>query len=90
MKYCVWLKTNPAKTNDTLKSLSNLPQKPYQGIHLYYTMNVFGDWDCGLWFYAKNHEQAVNFVHDKIYPMPGVIETYVMPTSPIKEYINWK
>jgi hypothetical protein len=53
-------------------------------------MNVFGDWDCGLWFDAKSHEQALNFVHDKIYPIPGVTETYVMPTSPIKEYITWK
>ena len=90
MKYFVWLKTNPAKTNATLKSLRNLRKKPYKGIHLYYTMNVFGDWDCGLWFDAKTHEQAINFVHTKIYRLPGVTETYVMPTSPIKEYISWK
>ena len=90
MKYCVWLKTNPTKTNDVQKTLRNWPHNPYQGVHLYYTMNLFGDWDYGIWFDAENHEQAVNFVHNKIRPIPGIAEAYVMPTWPIKEYITWK
>lgn len=90
MKYLVWLKTNPAKTNDLLRTLKNFPEKAYQGVHLYCTMNVFGDWDCGIWFDAQNHDQAIDFVRNKICPIPGVVQTYVMPTSPIREYITWK
>jgi hypothetical protein len=86
MKYYVWLKTDPAKTNDIRKALWNLPQEPYKGVNLYYTMNVFGDWNYGLWFDAEDNDQALNFVHAKIYPIPGVKQAYVMPTSPIKEY----
>ncbi len=90
MKFFVWLKTNPAETNHVLLTLRNLPRQPYKGIELYYTMNVFGDWDCGLWFNADNHDNAIDFVHTKICPIPGIVQTYLMPTSPVKEYISWK
>lgn len=88
--YLVWVKTSPAKANATLRALRNLEPEPYQGIHLYYTMNVFGEWDCGILFDTKNHEQAIKFVDDIISPISGVTETHLMPTSPIKEYITWK
>jgi len=85
-KYLVLLKIDPAKTRDALTSFKNLPKNPIQGVDLHWTMNVFGTWDIGIWFNAKNHDQAMNFVHDKIYPIPGVLETYTIPTTSIKEY----
>lgn len=90
MKYLVWLKTNPAHTRDTIRTLGDFPEHPHKGIRLYYTMNVFGEWDCGIWFDADNHDRAIDFLHNKIYPVKGIVQTYLVPTSPIKEYINWK
>jgi len=90
MKYLVWLKINPTNTREALRTLGKLPQRPWKGIQMYYTMNTFGDWDCGIWFDAKNHEYAIDFVHNKICPISGIVQTYVMPTSPIKDYVNWK
>jgi len=91
VKYLVLLKINPAKANDVWTALKHLPQKPWNGVELYYTMNVFGNWDAGLWFYAKNHDYAIDFVHNKIYPINGITETHTIPTTPIKEYTkNWK
>lgn len=91
VKYFCLLKINPTRTNDAIRTLKALPDKPWNGVRLYYTMNCFGNWDTCLWFHADKHEQAMDFVHNKIYPIPGVAETYLVPTTPIKEYPqNWK
>ena len=90
-KYLVLLKINPSKTNEVTDALRRLPEKPSTGVDLYCTMNVFGTWDMGIWFNADNHDQAIAFVHNKIYSIPGVVETYTIPTTPIREYTQtWK
>ena len=90
-KYFCLLKINPAKTTDATRILKALPDNPWNGVRLYYTMNCFGNWDMCIWFHTDDHEQAIEFVHNKIHPIPGVVETYLVPTTPIKEYTqSWK
>ena len=89
-KYFVLLRTDPTRTNDVVQKLRNLPERPLEGVRLYYTMNCFGTWDLAIWFEAENHDNVIDFVHNKICPLPGVIETHLVPTTPIKEYINWE
>lgn len=83
------MKINPGQTGDFVKTLKNLPEKPVTGVTLHNTYNVFGTWDHCIWFEADNHEDAMNFVQNKIRPIDGVVETYTMPTTPIKEYKSW-
>ncbi len=89
-KYFVLLKTDPTRTNDVAQKLRRLPERPFQGVRLYYTMNCFGTWDLAMWFEAEKHDYVIDFVHNKICQIPGVAETHLVPTTPIKEYINWK
>jgi len=87
--YLLLVKISPGQTGDFVRALKNLPEKPTTGVTLHYTYNVFGAWDACIWFEADNHDNAMNFVQNKIRPIPGVIETYTMPTTSIKEYKSW-
>jgi len=87
--YLLLVKINPEHTGDFVRNLKNLPENPVTGVTLYWTYNIFGTWDICIWFEADNHDNAMNFIQNKIRPIPGVIETYTMPTTPIKEYKNW-
>jgi uncharacterized protein with GYD domain len=87
--YLLLVKINPGQTSDCVKALRNLPEKPTTGVTLYYTYNAFGTWDCCMWFEAGTHDNAMNFVQNKIRPIDGVIETHTIPTTPIKEYKTW-
>ena len=89
-KYFVLLKTNPTKTENVRQTLKNFPEQPHNGVRLYYTMNCFGTWNLALWFEAENQGYANEFIEGKIRPIQGVLEAYTVPTTPIKEYINWK
>jgi len=89
-KYFVLLKTNPTRTKDVTQKLRSFPERPFHGVRLYYTMNCFGTWNIAMWFEAENPDYVSDFVHDKICPIPGVLEAHTVPTTPIKEYINWK
>ena len=89
-KYFVLLKTDATKTRDLIQTLRTLPKQPFNGIQLYYTMNCFGTWDVAIWFEAENQDYANDFVGKKIRPIPGVLEAYTVPTTPIKEYVNWE
>jgi len=89
-RYFVLLKTDPTRTNNVIQKLRTLPERPYQGVRLYYTMNCFGTWDLAIWFEAEKQDYAHDFVENKIRRIPGVLEAYTVPTTPIKEYINWK
>ena len=89
-RYFVLLKTDPTRTNNVTQKLRSLPEQPYHGVRLYYTMNCFGTWDLAIWFEAENHDSVIDFVQTKIAPIPGVLQTYTIPTTPIKEYVNWK
>jgi len=86
--YLLLVKINPVQTNDVIRALKNLPETPTTGVTLHYTYNVFGAWDTAVWFEAESHDNAMDFVQNKIRPIPGVVETYTMPTTSIKEYKN--
>jgi len=87
--YLLLVKISPGQTDDAVRAFRNLPEKPSTGVTLHYTYNVFGTWDTCVWFEADNHDNAMNFVQNKIRPITGVIETYTMPTTTIKEYKKW-
>jgi len=83
------VKVRPENTGNFVRELKNLPEKPTTGVTLHYTYNVFGAWDACIWFEADTHDNAMNFVQNKIRPITGVVETYTMPTTSIKEYKKW-
>jgi len=87
--YLLLVKIRPEDTGNFVRDLKNLPEKPTTGVTLHYTYNVFGAWDACIWFEADTHDNAMNFVQNKIRPITGVIETYTMPTTSIKEYKRW-
>lgn len=82
-KYLVMLKLNPAKNELFYNALKKLAEKPIKGIKIDAAFNVFGIWDCGLWFEAENNDLAINFVSEKIRTIDGVVETMTMPTAPL-------
>jgi len=81
-EYLVLVKLNPGKTIDVLDELRRLPDKPSQGVDLYYTLNIFGTWDIGIWFDAENTSQAIDFVQRKIRKISGVTDVHTLPTFP--------
>lgn len=88
-KYLVLVKINPNQTDPAVRALKELPDKPWGGITLHYTMNIFGPWDICLWFEAETHEQAMEFVNNKIRTVPGVTEVYALPTTTIRQYVSY-
>ena len=89
-KYFALLKTNPTKNEEVRRTLKNLPEQPYHGVRMFYTMNCFGTWNLALWFEAEDKKYANEFIQNKIRPIQGILEAYTVPTTPIREYINWK
>jgi hypothetical protein len=81
-EYLVLLKLNPGKLIDTLSLLRNTPAVPVPGVDLYYTLNIFGAWDVGIWINAENGGQALDFVQKKVKNLDGVTEVYTVPTFP--------
>ena len=81
-EYFVLLKLSPAKILDAIEKLRKLPEEGIQGIETYYLMNIFGTWDVGVWFEAKNNNTALEFVHSKLKGVPGVDDSYVLPMFP--------
>jgi uncharacterized protein with GYD domain len=81
-EYFVLLKLSPTKILDAIEKLRKLPEGGIQGIGTYYLMNVFGTWDVGVWFEAKNSNTALDFVHSKLKEVPGVDDSYVLPMFP--------
>ncbi len=86
-KYLVLVKLNPAKTDNFFNSLMRLSERPLEGVRLYASYNVFGEWDCAVWFEANNNDDAVHFIGEKLRSIEGVVETLTMPATPIKEYM---
>ena len=85
-KYLVLIKLNPSKTEAFLSSLMKISEMPSEGVRLNASYNVFGEWDFAVWFEARNNDDAVHFVGEKIRAIDGVVETVTMPATPIKEY----
>lgn len=81
-EYLILLKLNPSKLMDTLGSLRHLGNKPIEGVDLCYTMNIFGNWDVGVWINADDSTQALEFVQKKVKKIAGITEVYTVPTFP--------
>ena len=87
--FWTFLKVNRAKTASAIRGLKKLPKKsPNPGIKVYYVANVFGEWDNCVWFEADNHDYAMDFVQNKLAKIPGIVQTYTLPTTPINEYFT--
>ena len=86
-KYLVLIKLNPSKTETFFNALSNLTSKPIEGVNLYGSYNVFGNWDFAVWFEADSNDNAVHFVGERLRVIDGVIDTHTMPATVIKEYM---
>jgi hypothetical protein len=84
--YMVFLKMDPNHTDEVVRKLQGLPKNPTPEINLHHSYYVFGTWDACIWFYANNHDDAMNFLQKYIRTIPWVTETYALPTTLIKEY----
>ena len=81
-EYMVLQKLSPSKILNAIETLRKISEEDNQGISNYYTMNIFGTWDVGVWFEAKNNNTALEFVHSKLKGVPGVDDSYVLPMFP--------
>ena len=73
---------------DAIEELRRIPEKEIQGIDTYYTMNIFGAWDVGIWFNAENAKTALDFVHSTLRKVTGVVDSYVIPMFPQYETVT--
>ena len=78
-EYMVLQKLSPSKILTAIETLRKLSEEENQGIGTYYSMNIFGTWDVGIWFNAKNNNTALDFVHSKLKRVTGVVDSYVLP-----------
>jgi hypothetical protein len=83
-EYLVLLKLSPSKILDAIEDLRKIPKDGIPGIDTYYTMNIFGTWDVGVWFNAKNTKTAMNCVHNDLKAVSGVADSYILPMFPPK------
>jgi len=86
--YMTLVKTERARTKDTLKWLKDLPENYNPNLRIYYVANVFGEWDNCVWFDANNHDYAMEFVQNNIAKIPGIVHTYTLPTTAINNYFK--
>jgi uncharacterized protein with GYD domain len=86
-KYLVLVKLNPTKTLPFFNTMTSMQSTPMDGVNLYGTYNVFGNWDMAIWFEADSNESAVHFVGEKIRVIDGVVDTHTMPATPVKEFM---
>ena len=84
--YTLLVKVDPSKNNEITRTLGSYPQNPHEGVTLYNTFHIFGDWDVCLWFSADNNDNAMAFVQQYIAKIPGVIRTQTFPATSIKTY----
>ena len=82
VEYMVLLRLSPKKQLDAIDNLRKIPENGIQGIDTYYTMNIFGTWDVGVWFNAENTKLAMDFVHNTLREVSGVMDSYVLPMFP--------
>jgi hypothetical protein len=82
VEYMVLLKLSPSKTLDVIEKLRRLPENGIEGIQNYHAMSIFGTWDVGVWFNARNSDIALDFVHNKLKKVSGVLNTYTLSLFP--------
>ena len=81
-EYLVLMKLNPTKLTDTMSAIRKIDEKPVKGVDLRYSMNIFGQWDVGVWIEAGGSPEAMEFVQKKLRNLNGVTEVYAIPTFP--------
>ncbi|MCW3994681.1 MAG: Lrp/AsnC ligand binding domain-containing protein [Candidatus Bathyarchaeota archaeon] len=86
-KYLVLVKLNPTKTESFFNKFSSMASTPIEGVNIYGSYNVFGNWDIAIWFEADSNDNAIHFVGEKIRSIEGVLDTHTMPATTIKEYM---
>jgi uncharacterized protein with GYD domain len=88
VEYMVLLKLSPKKQLDAIEDLRKIPKDGIQGVDTYYTMNIFGTWDVGVWFNAENATIAMDFVHNTLREVSGVVDSYTLPMFPQYHTVN--
>jgi uncharacterized protein with GYD domain len=68
--------------------LMEFSQQPIDGVKLEEAYQMLGEWDFAVLFQADTNANALHFVSDKIRLVEGVLETFTIPMSPIKNYLN--
>jgi len=68
--------------------LMEFSQQPIDGVKLEEAYQMLGEWDYAVLFQADTNANALHFVSDKIRLVEGVLETFTIPMSPIKNYRN--
>jgi uncharacterized protein with GYD domain len=66
--------------------LMEFSQQPSEGVKLEEAYQMFGEWDFAILFQADTNRNALHFVSDNIRLVEGVLETFTIPMSPIKDY----
>lgn len=85
-KYLAMIKISPNMAAKLYEPLMEFSEQPIEGVTLEEAYQVFGKWDFAVLFQADSNVNALHFVGDKIRLVEGVIETFTIPLSPIKNY----
>jgi DNA-binding Lrp family transcriptional regulator len=85
-KYLAMIKISPNMAAKLYEPLMEFSEKPIEGVTLEEAYQVFGQWDFAILFQADTNNDALHFVGDKIRLVEGVMETFTIPLSPIKNY----
>jgi len=85
-KYLAMIKISPNMAAKLYEPLMEFREKPIEGVTLEEAYQVFGQWDFAILFQADTNNDALHFVGDKIRLVEGVMETFTIPLSPIKNY----
>jgi uncharacterized protein with GYD domain len=85
-KYFLMIKLKPMMAAKLYEPLMQFEEKPMEGVKLEEAYQVFGEWDFAVLFQADTNENALHFVGDKIRIIEGVLETFTIPLSPLKDY----
>ena len=85
-KYLALIRISPNMAAKLYEPLMEFSENPIEGVKLEEAYQVFGRWDYAVLFQADSNVNALHFVGDKIRLVEGVIETFTVPLSPIKDY----
>jgi len=85
-KYLSMIKISPNMAAKLYEPLMEFTENPTEGVTLEEAYQVFGRWDFAVLFHADTNENALHFVGDKIRLVEGVMETFTIPLTPIKNY----
>ena len=85
-KYLALIKISPNMAAKLVEPLMEFTEKPIAGVKLEEAYQVFGKWDYAVLFEADTNENALHFVGDKIRLVEGVMQTFTIPLTSIKDY----